>query len=109
MDELNRKKKNHKKEQETKRWLDLQMEERQGVKKVEKFGNDIEATFILKDVAQYQEQEKSKREMMERLEKKNNENLKSQIHERTLPVKLDAAAYKLNKPFIEEVKANRNK
>jgi len=46
---------------------------------------------------------------MERLEKKNNENLKSQIHERTLPVKLDAAAYKLNKPFIEEVKANRNK
>jgi hypothetical protein len=24
-------------------------------------------------------------------------------------VKLDAAAYKLNKPFIEEVKANRNK
>jgi hypothetical protein len=31
------------------------MEERQGVKKVEKFGNDIEATYILKDVAQYQE------------------------------------------------------
>lgn len=64
------------KEMETKRWLDLQMEERQGVKKVERFGNDIEATEILKDVASYQDQERKKKMMMDELEKKNNENLR---------------------------------
>jgi len=53
IDERQRKKNLRQKEMDTKRWLDLQMREKAEKKKVERFGDDLEAHEIVKDVNDY--------------------------------------------------------
>lgn len=99
-----RKKKTMKqKEQETKRWLDIQLQEREEKQRLKKFEDSTDAKYMINDIQNFTQEEMKKSQEIHLKNLMQQTGLKHQIEDRKKPKQLDPIEYQMNKKLIQQI------
>ena len=91
------------KEIETKKYLDMQIQAKEANKQLFKVQDNIEASVIYNDVRNFEEQQRNKKEVLDRQMKAHRSSLEKQIGTKGGKVVMAETEFMLNKKLIESI------
>lgn len=95
------------KEAESKRVLDIQLQEREENKRLRKYEDTADAQFISQEVKDYMEAEMKKTQAVVFKNKAQLQRLKDQIEEKKAPKRLDPIEYQMNKQLLDKIQTTK--
>lgn len=96
------------KELETKKYLDLQIQEKKAKDTLVKAQDSMDAVYINKDVRAFEEQERKRKEQLEKVMREHQASLQQQMGNKSKGPVMAVHEFQLNKKIIEQIETGNS-